>query len=94
MNTKRTEHAENEAEHSLVLTAQRMRDEFAGMPPAKQRETLELVERCLDDERRDIQAQRRRAPSPLARLAFYVYGIAVPWAMGSDQGTEPIEVAR
>ena len=93
-NTKRTEHADSEAEHSLALTAQRMRDEFVGMPPAKQRDTLQLVERCLDDERRDILARRRRTPSPLARLAEQVYGIPVPWAMGTDQGTESIEVAR
>jgi hypothetical protein len=79
-NTTRTGRKHDEADKSHTLTAQRMRDEFQGMPPKKQRETVELVERCLDDERRDMLAQRRRAPSPLAQLAEQVYGIAVPWA--------------
>ena len=93
-NTRSTEQRDDEAAHSLRQTAQRMRDEFLGMPPAKQRETLALVERCLDDERRDILARRRRAPSPLARLAEQVYGIAVPWAPSTDQRPDPIEVSR
>jgi hypothetical protein len=92
-NTSSTEQCD-EAAHSLRQTAQRLREEFEGMPPKKQRETVELVERCLDDERRDILARRRRAPSPLARLAEQVYGIPVPWAPSTSQRTEPIEVSR
>ena len=93
-NTSSTEQGDDEAEQSLRLTAQRMQEEFQRMPLAKQRETLALVERCLDDERRDILARRRRAPSPLARLAEQVYGIRVPWAPSSNQQPEPIEVSR
>lgn len=77
---------------SLSQTVQRMRAEFEAMPPKKQIETVELVERCLADERRDIQLQRRRAPSPLAYLAVEVYGIAVEWV--PDHARKAVEVSQ
>ena len=82
-----------EASNCLSDTVDRLRAEFEAMPPKKKQETLERVAFFVEEERRDIQRQRRRAPSPLAYLAVQVYGIAVEWV--PDQTTrEAVEVSK
>ena len=78
---------------SLRQTADRLRAEFDAMPPKKQQELIQHVVRCLSDERRDRERQRRIAPSPLAILAVRVYGIPVEWV--PDQNVrEAVEVSQ
>lgn len=62
-----------------ITTAAQMRADFLAYSPARQRETIAYVQRLLAEERDAFARQRRRAPSPLARIAFRVYGVHVDW---------------
>ncbi|MBK9944342.1 MAG: hypothetical protein IPP13_22305 [Kouleothrix sp.] len=58
----------------LARQARAAREEFRTLPEKVQLETIARVRRILDE-----PSQRRVIPSPLARMARYVYGIEVPW---------------
>ncbi|MBK9944235.1 MAG: hypothetical protein IPP13_21755 [Kouleothrix sp.] len=58
----------------LARQARAAREEFLTLPETIQQETVARVRRILGE-----SSQRRAFPSPLARMAHYVYGVAVPW---------------
>ena len=58
----------------LARQARAAREELLSLPEKLQLETIARVRRILDE-----PSQRRVLPSPLARMARYVYGIEVPW---------------
>lgn len=64
---------------ATAKTAAKLRADFLALSPSRQRETIAYVQRLLADEHAAIARQRRTVPSPLARIAFRVYGIVVEW---------------
>jgi hypothetical protein len=81
------------AKQSLNQTIARMQAEFAVMQDWRKREIIAYVQRLLDEERCDIERQRRVVPSPLACIAGPVYGIEVTWLPAQYQVIAPeIEV--
>lgn len=73
------------SEQSLVYWVRVRRAEFLAMPDRVQRDTLAHVSQLLERERRQRERQQRRDASPLARMAFRVYGIWVPWLSAAQQ---------
>lgn len=61
-------------EPELSLLARTMRADFESLSPAGQAEARARALLILAD-----QDQQRTRPSPLARIAGYVYGIALDW---------------
>src|SRR5262245_4841761 len=72
---KFTGHYAVESSDSFYQDVKRRRAEFEQLPPAKQQEAIERVRRVLNEEK----AEQRRKPSPLALMAWRVYGVWVDW---------------
>jgi hypothetical protein len=78
-------------ESSLDFWTAHLKTEFDAMPDRVQRATVEHVQRLLDREQQQHARNIRRDPSPLARMAFRVYGIPVPWLTAAQQSSDPLE---
>lgn len=61
-------------ENRLVEIARELRSAFERLPPREQADTLARVQLILAE-----TDQRRLRPSPLARMAEYVYGLVLDW---------------